>query len=251
MFNGILKVSLTFTNPILVSKMLWSAFILGLAGSLHCMGMCGPIALMIPTGNGKNKFLSLFLYHFGKILTYLIIGTFFGLIVGTLNSYKAQIIFTFISGGLLILFALLPSFLNLVEKKGYSFFNKTIHFKNKLAKILNKNKIEYSFYIGFLNGFLPCAMVYSAAIMALAQKSFMNSLIIMLLFGLGTVPLLSLFYFFSTKLKSKFRKHANSFRTASFLIVGLFLIARGFFFMNQEPPQPKAGGDSFKICLPF
>ena len=231
--------------------MLWSAFILGFAGSLHCVGMCGPIALMIPTGNGKQKWLSLFLYHFGKILTYLIIGTFFGLIVGTLNSYKTQIIFTFISGGLLIAFALLPSFLSFVEKKGYSTFNGLIGFKNKLARSLNKNKIEYSFYIGFLNGFLPCAMVYSAAIMALAQKSFTNSIFVMLFFGLGTIPLLSLFYFFSSKLKSKFGKYANTFRMLSFLIVGLFLIIRGFYFMTEEPPTPKEGGDGFQLCLPF
>ncbi len=231
--------------------MLWSAFILGLAGSLHCVGMCGPIALMIPTGNGKQKWLSLFLYHLGKLLTYLIIGTFFGLIVGTLNSYNTQITFTFISGGLLIAFALLPSFLNFIEKKGYSTFNGLIGYKNKLAKSLNKNSIEYSFYIGFLNGFLPCAMVYSAAIMALAQKSLVNSLFVMLLFGLGTIPLLSLFYFFSTKLKAKLSKYANSFRTTSFLIVGLFLILRGFYFLNEEPPTLKAGGNGFEMCLPF
>lgn len=231
--------------------MLWSAFILGLAGSLHCVGMCGPIALMIPTGNGKSKWLSLVLYHSGKILTYLIIGTLFGLIVGTIHSYTVQIIFTFISGGILLLFATIPAFLNLVEQKGYSFFNKAINFKSKLAKSLSKDKIEYSFYIGFLNGFLPCAMVYSAAIIALAQKSFMNSLIVMLLFGLGTVPLLSLFYFFSIKLKSKLKKQANTFRTLSFLVVGVFLIVRGFYFINQEPPTPKEGGNGFKVCLPF
>jgi len=231
--------------------MLWSAFILGLAGSLHCVGMCGPIALMIPTGNGNQKWVSLFLYHFGKILTYLLIGTFFGLIVGTLNSYTTQIIFTFASGGLLIAFGVLPSFLSFIEKKGYSTFNKLIGFKTKLAKSLNKNKIEYSFYIGFLNGFLPCAMVYSAAIMALAQKSFVNSILVMLLFGLGTVPLLSLFYYFSNKLKSKFSKYANSFRTASFILVGLFLVVRGFYFLNEVPPTPKEGGDSFELCLPF
>jgi hypothetical protein len=231
--------------------MLWSAFLLGLGGSLHCVGMCGPIALMIPTGNGKQKWLSLLLYHLGKILTYLIIGTFFGLIVSTLNSYQTQIIFTFISGGLLILFALLPPFLNFIEKKGFDFFNKTIQFKNKLAQSLNKNKIEYSFYIGFLNGFLPCAMVYSAAIMALAQKSLMNSIIVMLFFGLGTVPLLSLFYIFSTQLKSKLAKYANTLRMLSFLIVGVFLLLRGVYFINQEPPKPKAGGNSFQICYPF
>ena len=231
--------------------MLWSAFILGLAGSLHCVGMCGPIALMIPTGNGKQKWLSLFLYHFGKLITYLIIGTIFGLIVGTLNSYKTQIIFTFISGVLLIAFALLPTFLNYIEKKGFSTFNGLIDYKNKLAKSLNKDKVEYSLYIGFLNGFLPCAMVYSAAIMALAQKSLVNSLLVMLIFGLGTVPLLSIFYYFSNKLKTRFRKYANSLRTISFLLIGLFLIFRGVYFLTEEPPTPKEGGNGFELCLPL
>ena len=103
--------------------MIWSAFILGLAGSLHCLGMCGPIALIIPTGIGKNKWLSLFLYHLGKIITYLIIGAFFGLIVGTLNSYTTQIVFTFISALVLILFALLAisnlKFFNSYKNKKY------------------------------------------------------------------------------------------------------------------------------------
>lgn len=230
--------------------MLWSAFLIGLAGSLHCVGMCGPIALMIP-GKGRQRWLSISLYHIGKLLTYLIIGTFFGLIVGTLHSYTTQIIFTFLSGGLLILFGFLPSFLNWVERKGFVFFNRFIQFKNRLAKSLNKNKIEYSFYIGFLNGFLPCAMVYSAAIAALAQKSFMNSIIFMLFFGLGTVPLLTAFYFFSSSIKTKLSKYANTIRAASFIIVGAYLIFRGISYMNQEIPQPKAGGDSFQVCMPF
>jgi sulfite exporter TauE/SafE len=71
------------------------------------------------------------------------------------------------------------------------------------------------------------------------------------MFGLGTIPLLNLFYFFSTKLKAKFSKYANTFRTLSFFLVGLFLIFRGFYFLNEEPPAPKSGGDEFELCLPF
>jgi len=230
--------------------MLWSAFILGLAGSLHCVGMCGPIMLMIPTGNGKQKRLSLILYHSGKLLTYIVIGALFGLIVARLYNYNIQSILTILSGSLLLIFAFIPKVLNTIEKKGYKIFNSVIKFKNGLAKALNKNKTEYSFYIGFLNGFIPCAMVYSAAIVALSQKTFMNSIIFMIFFGLGTIPLLTLFYLTANRFKKSLSKYANSFRIGSFFIIGLFLIWRGVYFLNQNIPQEKAGSN-FEICLPF
>ena len=230
--------------------MLWSAFILGLAGSLHCVGMCGPIALLIPTGNGQQKNLSITLYHLGKLLTYTIIGALFGLIVAGLYNYNIQSTLTIISGILLLVFAFIPKVLNLVEKNGYKVFNGIIKFKNRLAKALNKNKTEYSFYIGFLNGFIPCAMVYSAAIVALSQKTFMNSIVFMIFFGLGTIPLLTVFYFTANRLKKSLTKYATNFRMVSFIIVGLFLVWRGIHFYDREIPQEKAGGN-FEICLPF
>lgn len=213
--------------------------------------MCGPIALMIPAGKGqKSKWLSIALYQTGKLLTYLIIGALFGLIVVSIYDFNIQATLTIISGVLLLTFAFVPKVLNLVERNGYKLFNGVIKFKNKLAKALNKNKTEYSFYIGFLNGFIPCAMVYSAAIIALSQKSFANSIVFMLFFGLGTIPLMTLFYFTANKLKSKLSKYANSFRMWSFIVVGLFLIWRGVSFYNEEVPQQKEGAE-FKLCLPF
>lgn len=213
--------------------------------------MCGPIALMIPTGsNGNSKWLSIILYQLGKLLTYIIIGAFFGLIVASIYNFNIQSILTISSGILLLVFAFIPKVLNFVEKNGYQLFNGLIKFKNKLAKALNKNKTEYSFYIGFLNGFIPCAMVYSAAIIALSQKTFANSIVFMVFFGLGTIPLMTIFYFTANKLKTKIAKYATSFRMWSFIIVGIFLIWRGVSFYNQEIPQQKEG-EQFKLCLPF
>ena len=89
--------------------MLLSAFILGLAGSIHCIGMCGPIALMIPTGKNNNKLISILFYSFGKLLTYLLIGSLFGLIVNSIKNFNFQAGLSIISGIILILFALLPN----------------------------------------------------------------------------------------------------------------------------------------------
>lgn len=230
--------------------MLWSAFILGLAGSIHCIGMCGPIALMIPTGRGQSKGVSLALYHLGKLLTYLIIGVAFGLIVAGVHTFNVQSTLTIISGVLLLLFAIIPQVLSRLEKKGYTLFNGILAFKQKLAQALNKNKIEFSFYIGFLNGFIPCAMVYSAAIVALSQKTMMNSMVYMLFFGLGTIPLMVIFFYSAHALKAKVGQYANLFRRLAFIIVGLFLVWRGASHYNEAIPQPKAGGN-FELCLPF
>ncbi|MFK8037183.1 MAG: sulfite exporter TauE/SafE family protein [Crocinitomicaceae bacterium] len=230
--------------------MLWSAFILGLAGSLHCIGMCGPIALLIPTVKGQKKWISIFLYQSGKLLTYIIIGALFGIVVVSIYNYNIQSTLTITSGCILLIFALIPKVLNYVEKNGYQFFNGVIKFKTKLTKALNKNRIEYSFYIGFLNGFIPCAMVYSAAIIALSQKTFTNSIVFMIFFGFGTIPLMTIFYFTANQLKSKLTKYATNFRMWSFIIVGIFLIWRGFSTYNHDIPKVKEGA-KFKLCLPF
>lgn len=231
--------------------MLWSAFLLGLAGSLHCIGMCGPIALMIPTGNGEKIKTSLFLYHFGKLITYIIIGAIFGLIVAFIYNFNIQSILTVFSGIVILLFAFIPKILTKIEHKGYKIFNGILKFKSRLAKSLNKNKVEYSFYIGFLNGFIPCGMVYSAAIIALSQKTFMNSVVYMVFFGLGTIPLMILFYYTANKVRSKLSKYTTQIRMWSFIIIGVFLIWRGLNSYGEEIPKNYEGGNNFKVCLPF
>jgi len=60
----------------------WSAFLLGLLGSFHCIGMCGPIAFVLPINRSKKSimFFQSFLYQFGRLITYSFIGFIFGLI---------------------------------------------------------------------------------------------------------------------------------------------------------------------------
>ena len=62
--------------------MLWTALVLGLAGSFHCIGMCGPIAFVIPVDRSSKlkMIIQVFLYHFGRMLSYGIIGMLFGLL---------------------------------------------------------------------------------------------------------------------------------------------------------------------------
>jgi sulfite exporter TauE/SafE len=227
--------------------MLWSAFILGLLGSWHCVGMCGPIAMMVPGAKGKNRFIAIGLYHGGKILAYILIGALFGLFTAFITSFKVQAIITISAGAVIGILAFTPAVLNYMEKKGFTAFNSLINFKNKLAKSLDKDKLEYGFYIGFFNGFIPCGLVYIAALGAMVQGSMIESAGYMALFGLGTVPFLSMIIYASSLLKKKFSMHASKIRFAAFLMVSIFMIWRGVSNLNVAIEQPKEG-ENFQIC---
>ena len=90
--------------------MLWSAFILGLLGSFHCVGMCGPIAFMLPVDrtNSFRKITQIFTYHFGRLLAYSIIGLFFGLVGKSLYIFGLQQQLSIAIGVLMIIVVLIP-----------------------------------------------------------------------------------------------------------------------------------------------
>jgi sulfite exporter TauE/SafE len=227
--------------------MIWTGFLIGLLGSWHCIGMCGPIALMIPGAKGKNRIAAISLYHSGKILAYLSLGSVFGMIPAFIDSFKVQATITISVGILMILLALIPMLLNKMERSGFKLFSNYFNLKNKLAQSLNRDKIEYSFYIGFLNGFVPCGMVYMAALGAMSQTNFIDSTLFMLFFGLGTLPLMSVFLFTAGYFKSAFQKYAPKLRMAAFILVGLFMIWKGTSHFNDSIEAPKEG-EAFEVC---
>lgn len=90
--------------------MLWSAFMLGFLGSLHCVGMCGPIALMLPVSrtNEGLKFFQILLYNAGRILTYMLIGLLFGLLGESIASFGFQQHLSIVIGSIMLLSVLIP-----------------------------------------------------------------------------------------------------------------------------------------------
>ena len=209
--------------------------------------MCGPIALMVPGSKGKNRIYSILLYHGGKILAYLLIGLLFGILSVFVTSFKVQAIITIAVGVLMGLIAFLPAILNRVEKKGSEIFRPLVRIKNQMAKALNKNRLEYTFYIGFLNGFIPCGMVYLAALGAIAQVNILDSMLFMVFFGLGTMPFMSALIFASNFFKQKFSRLIVPMRTLAFCAVGLFMIYKGVASFQMEISEPKLG-ESFMVC---
>ncbi len=209
--------------------MLVTAFILGLLGSFHCLGMCGPIAFMLPVNksNSIQKFYQISLYHFGRLLAYSIIGLFFGLIGKSLHLFGLQQGLSIAIGVLMILMVLIPSSILLkysFSKPIYKIISKV---KNALGKELKKKTPDTFLTIGFLNGFLPCGLVYMAVFGAIATGHMLDSSFYMLLFGLGTIPLMTIAVYAGNLLSGKVRQHVQKAIPVFIIIIGLLFIVRG------------------------
>lgn len=209
--------------------MLYSAFIFGLLGSFHCVGMCGPIAFMLPVSrdNQIKKFLQIFLYHFGRLLAYSLIGLAFGLVGKSLNLFGLQQQLSIGIGILMIMVILLP--LKSFQKVNFSqpIYRLIGKIKSSLGVALKKKSPDTFFTIGFLNGFLPCGLVYMAVFGAIAAGDIYTGSLYMLLFGLGTIPLMTTAVYFSGLLGGAMRNKVQKLIPAFVIIIGLLFIIRG------------------------
>ncbi|WP_103864164.1 sulfite exporter TauE/SafE family protein [Aquimarina sp. I32.4] len=206
-----------------------SAIILGLLGSFHCVGMCGPIAFMLPVNrsNTTQKFFQIFLYHFGRLLAYSIIGLFFGILGKSLNIFGMQQKLSILVGVLMILFVLTPY--HILSKYNFSkpIYGLITKVKNALGAALKKKSPDTFLSIGFLNGFLPCGLIYMAVFGAIASGHILKSSLYMFLFGIGTIPLMTITIYAGNFLTQKTRKHIQKAIPLLIILIGLLFVIRG------------------------
>jgi sulfite exporter TauE/SafE len=209
--------------------MLMSALILGLLGSLHCVGMCGPIAFMLPVdrSNSFKKVSQITIYHIGRLLAYSIIGLVFGLVGKSLYIFGIQQQLSIIIGVLMIIVVLLPHKIiakyNL-SKPLYKLISKV---KTSLGKALKKKTADTFLTIGFLNGFLPCGLVYMAVFGAVATGSLWEGSLYMVLFGLGTIPLMTSAIYLGKFLNSTVKQRIQKAIPVFVVAIGVLFILRG------------------------
>ena len=209
--------------------MLWSAFILGLLGSFHCMGMCGPIAFLLPVDrtNSLRKITQITTYHFGRLLAYSLIGLFFGLIGKSLYIFGIQQQLSIIIGILMIVAVLIPTHLANTFKIAQPIYRIISKVKSGLGQALKKKTTDAFLTIGFLNGFLPCGLVYMAVFASIATKEAFMGSIYMVLFGLGTIPLMTSAIYLGKFLNSKVKQNIQKAIPVFVVIIGVLFILRG------------------------
>lgn len=209
--------------------MLYTALLFGLISSLHCIGMCGPIAMMLPVdqSNPAKKVTQILSYHLGRISAYATVGFVFGLLGKGFYMAGMQQKMSIIIGLLMILVILIPekTFANYNFSKPV--FRLIAKVKEALGKQFKKKTYQSLFTIGLLNGFLPCGMVYVALFGAIAMQSSSLGVLYMILFGLGTVPLMSSVVYIHSFISLGMRNRIQKVIPFVVVLIGFLFILRG------------------------
>ena len=209
--------------------MLFTAFIFGLISSFHCIGMCGPIAMMLPVdrNNQAKKVTQIITYHLGRLFAYSTIGFIFGMLgKGFLLAGMQQKMSIFI-GIAMILIILIPE--KVVANYNFSkpIFKVISKIKTTLGSQFKNKSYKSLFTIGLLNGFLPCGMVYVALFGAIAMQSPTFGVLYMVLFGLGTVPMMSSIVYLNSFLTISIRNKIQKTIPYVAVFLGIVFILRG------------------------
>lgn len=209
--------------------MLLSALIFGLLGSFHCVGMCGPIAFLLPIDrkNKTKRILQLLSYHTGRLLTYAVLGFIFGLVGKSLNLFGFQQQLSIIIGVLMIVVVLMPT--KIFNKYNFSkpIYRLVAKVKSAMGKELKSKSPGTFFTIGYLNGLLPCGLVYMAIFGALGSGNAWSGSLYMLVFGLGTVPLMTTAIYVGNFITGTVKKRILKVIPVFVFFIGVLFVLRG------------------------
>lgn len=178
----------------------WLGMVMGLPGSMHCLGMCGPLALMVGIGK-RNPWKSSIMYHLSRAMAYGMLGVLVGLVFQFIDIRPYQQQFSLFMGLFFLVAWILSRFNWGTSKLAIAISG---IFKN-IPNFLSKDNAISTMYGGFINGLLPCGLVYSALLVALGSGSTVKSAVFMLGFGLATIPML----FFISGISQKFKMQLN------------------------------------------
>jgi sulfite exporter TauE/SafE len=213
----------------MLTATLISAFLMGLIGSTHCVGMCGGIistlSTSLPSANrGNNTFAIQLFYNIGRITSY----SAFGLLVGLFSSQLMDLLpdphaFSMkIAGVFFILLGLYISQLlnsfRYFEAAGHKLWKKIEPFGRKY---LPASSIGQAWKLGLVWGWLPCGLVYSALALAMTQVEPAHAALTMAVFGLGTLPTLLIVGHFATQVRVLMQHKVLR------LVLGILLIGYG------------------------
>lgn len=219
--------------------------LLGLAASLHCVGMCGPLLLALPLdAAGKRQVLGqMAVYHTGRILTYAALGVLFGLLGKGIAIAGFQKGLSIGAGVFMLAMAFMAwRFEQLVTAlPGFGAFTQKV--KSGIGQLLKQNPNGATFSVGLLNGLLPCGMVYAALAGAIAMSGAAEGGIFMAFFGLGTLPLLLAVSVLGRSFSLTVRQKIRIAQPILLTVAGLLLLQRGLHLDLSlfESAVPKAG----------
>lgn len=211
---------------------LWTAFTIGFLGSLHCVGMCGPIAMSLPyQGAGRAMaVVNALLYNLGRTITYMAIGSVFGLLGKGIFLAGYQSALSIAMGVLMLILAFFSTNLESKLARLPLLQKPLFRLKSALGRAIRSDKQSSFFTVGLLNGLLPCGLVYMAIVGAVSTGSVAKGAAYMGLFGLGTIPLLLLTALAGNWLGVRLRQRIRAVLPFMLVLIAALLIFRGLNF---------------------
>lgn len=196
-----------------------AAIVLGLAGSAHCIGMCGPIVVGLQLGR--------LTYHVGRVFTYMLLGMASGLGAGLIALSSTQRTVSIAAGMLMILSAIVQIFLNKSIIPGALLMTFTQPVRRAMQHALGRRSAGTSFSLGLLNGLLPCGLVFTALFGAASSVDPIRGAMFMGLFGAGTIPAMWILSWSSRQISGRLKNTLRIALPSLALIAGGILLVRG------------------------
>jgi sulfite exporter TauE/SafE len=236
-----------------------AGLMLGLAGSLHCIGMCGPIAIALPGQKAKRTITwsmsrDKLLYQFGRVTTYSALGVVAGLSGSALVDAGFSQQLSVAAGVLMIVTAVtqLVWHTPLVPAKMTGKLSNVV--ERAIGRRLSSDRNTFAkggtgahYLIGIFNGLLPCGLVVSALIGSIGTGDVLQGSMFMAMFGLGTVPLMSVVAILGGVISCQLRHKLRSVTPVIAIVIGVAFILRG---LSLDIPfvSPVLGGPTPSCC---
>lgn len=197
---------------------------MGITGSLHCAGMCGPIMMVMQFQflEGWKRAAGIAFYHVGRISVYAMLGALLFSIKSAFTPQLQQYV-SIILGSFLLLIGITTFLPNIIKVK----LPWTNLVTGSIGKFLAKPGLAALFMSGILNGLLPCGLVYMALSASLAAGNLLDAVAYMYAFGAGTVPVLVFIAVFKTRLKFSNAPSVKKFIPVMMFAFGALFIMRG------------------------
>ncbi|MCI6266786.1 MAG: sulfite exporter TauE/SafE family protein [Erysipelotrichaceae bacterium] len=210
-------------------------FITGFLTSIHCVSMCGAINLVAVVNHSSKRNLKRpILYNLGRVISYTLLGGIVG-IIGNILSFDEKVSGIIIISTAIIMFLMVLNMLGILNFKNFKVFQ---------GKILSRNP----FVIGLFNGFMPCGPLQAMQVYALSTGSFIKGALAMLLFGLGTVPLMLLAGFALNFVKGKGKILVNKIASVMILLLSIVMLNRGLIAFHIDVFKNFNHYDNFSLA---
>lgn len=201
--------------------LLTTAFLLGLAGAGHCLGMCGGISAALNLGEQRTLPVTLS-YHLGRISSYTLLGAALGFAAGSIDMFSWNMALRYLAGALLIAMGLSIGNwwqgISVLERAGAYLWKPVQKLSRRWLPVRHWYQ---SFGLGLCWGMMPCGLIYSSLAFAATAQDAVTSAAIMLCFGIGTLPAMLTVSFGAQRLQ-------GILRNAGFKrVIAVLLIAAG------------------------